>query len=339
VLQGLYQGPWSSAWDMDINGYADVIGNFFRAMIGPDQVTAGVSTTLSSNTAANAATIPLTASVPASSILSISDAITGTQEYVQIGTVTGSGPYMAAITVGGGTGGNTTRYAHTAIGGSVLSQTKHLFTQNRTSSTVWPTYSLTVNDLTDILGYPGCVLSELAIKIDPKAMITVSPKFSGFPKTTVSDFTYTASQVAPMVGWTWTMTNAGAASTRGLTLDYTLKRATEIISSSDGLQAPREIFPGALEIDGSYKAIFENDLDLNLYIQANQMVTTAVVSQAVLFGGASLAITTSKSGYTTGKKDLSQAYVQASFDVAGIANTTDSGICQIALTNFQTAGY
>src|SRR5579859_1306957 len=187
VLQGLYQGPWCSTWDMEVNGYADVIGHFLRGIIGPDTVTAGVSTTLSSNTSANAATIQLTASVPANSLLSISDTAGANLEYVKISTVTGTGPYTATIAVGGGTGGNTTQYAHTAAGGSVLTQTVHTFKQNRTSSTVWPTYSLTVNDLTDIFGYPGCVLSELGLKIDPKGMITCAPKFTGFPRTTQSD--------------------------------------------------------------------------------------------------------------------------------------------------------
>jgi len=339
VLQGLYQGPWSSTWDLEVNGYADIVGNFFRAMIGPDTVTAATSTTLTGNTTANAATIPLTASVPANSILSVSDAAGANQEYVQVGTVTGSGPYTAPIVVGGGTGGNTTLHAHTAAGGTVVTQTKHTFAQNRTSSTVWPTYSFTINDMTDNLGYAGCVMSELAIKIDPKALITFNPKYMGFPRATVASFTWAGSQVAPAAGWAWTMNNAGAASTRGLTLDYTFKRATEIIDGSDGQQQPRDIFPGALEVDGSYKAIFENDLDLNLYINYTQTATVATVSQAVLLGGASIAITTSKSGYSTGKVDLSSTYVQASFDLAGINNTTDVGVTQVTLSNFVTAAY
>jgi hypothetical protein len=344
VLQGLQQGPRTTDWEIGTNAYADIIGNWFRAIIGPDTVTAGVSTTLAANSVINASTVSLTATVTANSGLQISDSAGANLEYVQISTVTGSGPYTATIAVGGGTGGNTTRFAHTAAGGSVVSQTTHLFQQNRTFSTVWPTYSFTTDTgpTGDQLGWPGNVASEVAIKIDPKNFVTVSPKFTGMPAQAESTFAYAASSAQAVVGWAWTLTNGAASSTRGLTMDFTLKRAVEAIAASDGLQAPREIFPGALEAEGSYKAIFENELDMNLYEQYLQEPTVHTLTQPVTLGGAVLKITMSQSGYPTGKRDLGQQYVQASYDVSGIANATDStlgGVAQVSLQNFVTTSY
>ena len=54
-----------------------------------------------------------------------------------------------------------------------------------------------------------------------------------------------------MLGWQWAMTNGGASSTRGISMDLTLKRATEALHLSNGQQAPREIFAGPMEAEGS----------------------------------------------------------------------------------------
>ncbi len=331
VVQGLNQGPAYCTWDIESNAYADLIGHFFRAMIGPDTVAAGVSTTLASNCAAGATSLTLTVTVPTNSVIQISDSAGANLEWVKVTTVG-----TAATVIVPATG---TKYAHTAAAGAVLSQSTHVFKANRTFSTVWPTYSFTVDDGTDQLGWPGCVMSDLAIKIDPKGFITCSPKYSGFPSATQSTFAYAASAVQPIVGWAWTVTNGGAASTRGLTFDLTLKRAVEVIDSSDGTQGPREIFPGAMEADGTYKAIFENDLDISLFKQYSQLPTVHTLTQPVTSGGSVLAITMSQSGYTTGEVDLASQYVQLNQALTGIANATDSGIVSVSLSNFLTAAY
>ena len=99
------------------------------------------------------------------------------------------------------------------------------------------------------------------------------------------------------------------------------------------------MFPGALESDGSYKAIFENDLDMNLFKQYNQTVTTHTITQPVTSGGAVIALTMSTAGYTTGEVDVASQYVQLSQNLSGIQNVTDGGVVQASLTNFLTAAY
>lgn len=334
VLQGLYQGPWTTTWEIEANFYADLAGHFLRAMIGPDTVTAGVSTTLASNCAAGATSLSLTASVGSNSIIQISDATGVNLEWVQVGTVSGSGPYTAPIT----TPTTGTRYAHTASGGSVISLSTHAFAQSRTFSTVWPTYSFTTDNGQDQLGWPGQVMSELGIKIDPKGLVTFTPKYTGFPSTTESTFAYAASAQEPVIGWGWTVANPGA-STRGLTMDITLKRAVEAIISSDGTQSPREVFPGSMECDGTYKAVYDSSNDMNNFKSYLQGVTTHTVTNPVTSGGQSLVIQMSKSGYTTGEVDIGQPYVQLNQSVSGIANTTDGGVMTATLKNFQASSY
>jgi hypothetical protein len=344
VLQGLYGGPADSTFAFDTMGYPDVFGHVLRAIIGPDTVAAGVTTTLASNSAANATTLPLTASVASNSVIQVADASGANLEYVKIGTVTGSGPYTAPITIGGGTGGNTTLYAHTAAGGSVISQSTHVFKQNPTAAQ--PSYSLTKYDVavntgaTHSRGFPGCKLAEAAIKIDPKAALTASTKWIGFPSAGVADPTATFSSIPPLLGWQWSMTSGGGASTRGLTYDLTLKRAaTEAIHASTGLQGPREVFQSSFEADGSFKAIFESDADLNLFLNYLQLPVTATLTQPALAGGQSLALTTSRGGVYKGVLDMSGPYLAAAFDLSGIYNGTDTGAISATLVNFVAAAY
>jgi hypothetical protein len=328
-LQGLNQGPWTTTWDIEMNGYPDLAGHMFRGIIGPDTVTPGVSTTLAANCSAGATSLTLTVTVP-SGVIQISDAAGANLEWVQV-TVVGTAATVTSPATG-------TRFAHTAAGGAVLSQSTHVFTQNRTFATVWPTYSFTTDDGQDQLGWPGQVMSDLSMKIDPKGFITFAPKYEGFPSLAEATFAYAASTVQPVVGWAWTVSNPGA-STRGLTMDFTFKRAVEAIQSSDGTQAPREIFPGPLEIDGAYKAVYDNANDMANFKQYLQGGTTHLLTQPVTSGGQTIQVTMAKSGYTTGEADVSTLYVSLAQAVAGIGNTVDSGVVTCTLKNFVATAY
>lgn len=341
MLQGLYQGPGDSTFSIDVMAYPDAIPYLLRGIIGPDTVTTvGVSTTLASNAVAGATSLSLTASVPSNSVIRISDTGGANTEYVQVGTVSGAGPFTAPIT----SPATGTLYAHTAAGGSVTSQSTHTFKQNPTaaqSSWSLTKYDVATNALgTAVRGFPGCKIAECAIKIDPKAVMTFSTKYTGWLSAEQTpNPTPTFSSAIPGLGWEWTMTNAGGSSTRGLTYDLTVKRPAEAIHASTGTQQPREVFQGVLEADGTYKAIFENDTDLNLYLNYTQLPATATITQPVTSGGSVITLTTSKSGWFKGKVDLSTVYVSADFSLSGIYNSTDGGAIQATVTNFVSTAY
>lgn len=332
VLQGLYQGPADGTWDIETHFYPDIAGNFLRH-IGPDTVTAGVSTTLSANSSIGATTISTAASIPLGSTIRIQDTGGANTEYATTGTPSGAGPFTIPIA----TPATGLLFAHTSPTATVVSQTTHTFQQS--TSTRPPSYTLAVFDNVDYRTWAGAVITDLAIKIDPKGTVTLNPKFVTFPEATTTSFTPTFNTIQPFLGWQWTITNAGGTSTRGLTMDFTIKRAGEAIHTGNGLQSPRETFVGALEIDGAYKAIYENTTDYALYLNYTQTPTVHTVSKPTALGGESMAITMSQSGYHKGTRDLGQTYVQASFDVSGVNNTTDVGIAKIVLKNFVTAAY
>lgn len=72
-----------------------------------------------------------------------------------------------------------------------------------------------------------------------------------YPSTPRTPMAQPYTSLPPMLGWQWQMSNGGAAFTRGISLDLTLKRATEALHLSTGQQQPREIFAGPMEADGS----------------------------------------------------------------------------------------
>jgi Phage tail tube protein len=338
VLQGMYQGGVEADWSIDLLAYADVVGHFLRAVIGPDTVVAAASTTLSGSTSIGATSITVASAT----------GITGTPNatYIQIGS--GATGEVALVTGVTGTTLTVTTVAGSAVGltkvhssaDPVVSQTVHTFKQSTTAAKA--TYSLTVYDTssgTPTLGYADTVFSDVQIKIDPKSSVTLTTKAKALPGVSQSTPTPTYTALAPVLGWEWSMTNAGATSTRGLSLDLSIKRQVEVIHSSNGVQSPREIFQGALEVDGTYKAIFENLTDMNLYTAYTQLPMTALLQQPVAFGGASLALTLSQSGWFKGKRDLTSPYVQADFSLAGIYNTTDAGSVSATLKNFITTAY
>lgn len=332
TLQGMYAGIQDATWSIDVMGYPDLLGHFLRGVIGPDTVVAGVSTTLSASTVAGATSITTAATIPTGSTIQIQDSGATNLEYAITGVATGSGPYTIPIT----TPATGLLFAHTSPTCTVVSTTKHTFKQ---AATAIPSYSLTVYDTLTTIGYAGSKLAELQVKIDPKAAVSLSLKYNSFPGASQSSMTASYTTYAPAIGWEWAMTNAGASSTRGLTYDVTVKRATEPVHSSDGIQAPREIFSGTLDMDGTYKAIFENQLDLNLFAQYTQSPATALLTQPLSAGGSSLSLTSSKSGWYKGKRDLSTSYVQADFSISGIYNATDGGAVSAVLSNYQTSAY
>ncbi|MEU4296342.1 hypothetical protein [Kitasatospora aureofaciens] len=337
VLQGVYQGTVHATWALDLLAYPDLIGHFLTAVIGPDTVTPATTTTLSAPTSIGATSITTAASLPAGTVIRIDTA--GNTEYAWTdGAATGTGPYTSNVTtVLGKIGANRVglQLAH-ASSVAVSTPTTHTFKQ---STSPLPTYSLTLYDTTQTISCSYVRWSDLQFKIDPKGGLQLSVKATSMPSTTQSSATPSFSTFDPLLGWSWLMTNAGAASTRGLTLDLTVKRAVEAIQSSDGVQAPREIFAGPLECDGTYKAIFENQTDLGLYLNYTQTATTATLQQPVARGGQSLALTMSKSGYLKGKRDLGSTYAQADFSLVGIYNTTDGGAIQATLLNWNTTAY
>lgn len=334
--QDLQQGPYWSDWTVNTLAYPDLAGWFLRAMIGPDQYTPGVVTTFAAGSQPGATSISLAAAPPAGAVLELGSG--ATLEYAQAGTPTGAGPYTVPV-ASPATG---LRYAH-STGEAAQSQAAHLFQQNRPAGPLWPSWSLTTDDGVETLGWPGCVLGALTIRVSADDRVSFATTWNGYPPVSEATFTENESTTQAPSGWGWTITTAGGASTRGLTLDLTLARALDVVRCA-GQQAPLVIVPGPLKTTAAYRAIFDTPADLNLYRQALQQPAVWTIAQPAGLGGATITVTVTRSGWTDGAVSLDDPgrYVTAGFKLAGIANTTDSpasGVTQVQLKNFWQQSY
>lgn len=334
-LQDIQQGPYWSDWTITTEAYADWAGWLFRAMVGPDTFTSGTVTTFAQPSAPGATSVYLTASPPANAVLQLGTG--ASTEYAQIGTPSGSGPYLVPIT----SPAAGLRFAH-AVSDPAQSQARHVFRQNRTNATLWPSYSLTTDDGVDQLGWPGCCLGRLRLQVEHSGYARLAADWSGFPPQAAATFAEAQSQAQPFAGWSWGITTAGGASTRGVSLDLALSRVLQITPAANGYQGPYGIFPGPMRASGQYKAIYDTAADLQLYRAAIQQPAVWTLTQPVLMGGSSIAVTLSLSGWTAGAVSLEETYVSASFGLSGIANTVDSpnsGVSSVVLQNYWNQSY
>jgi hypothetical protein len=333
--QDIAQGPYWSDWTVTSEAYPDWAGWLFRAMVGPDQFTAGTVTTFASAAAAGAHAVSLAAAPPAGAVLQLGAG--AATEYVQAGTPAGAGPYLVPVT----SPAAGLRYAH-ASGDPAQSQAAHVFQQNRPPGSGWPSYSLTTDDGVEQLGWPYCILGRVRLQVDADGYARLVSDWNGRPPAAVAAFTEAQSSAQPAAGWSWGITTAGGASTRGVALDLALTRDLQVTPTLSAYQGPLGIFAGPMRASGQYKALFDTTADLNLYRQAIQQPAVWTLTQPPLQGGASIQVTLNLSGWTQGAVVLEETYVTAAYQLSGIANTADSpayGVASVTVTNFVQAAY
>jgi hypothetical protein len=331
--QDLLQGPAWSEWVIPSDLYPDLVGWYLAAMIGPDDCTPGVTTTFAAAASPGAASISLDAAPAAGAVLMLGSG--DTLEYAEIGTPTGSGPYSCPVVLPA----SGLLYAHDS-GDAAASQATHVFSQQGAGGVfAWPMFSLTMDDGTGPLGWPGCVFGSLAINLSKDGTGSLQASCSGFPPAAQDTFTYDASPAQPMQGWQWVITQDGTASTRGLSMALTLTRALQVQPCINGQQAPLIIWPGPLKADGSYSAIFEDDSDLGLYVSGAQQSCVHTVTQPVLAGGCSLSLTMPRSGWWDGEASQEDVYLSARFSLSGIADPPGGAAFTATLVNFWQSAY
>jgi hypothetical protein len=352
--QDLQQGPAWSEWTIPSDGYPDLAGWYLRALIGPDTCTPGVTTQLRSAAAGGAQSLSLGEEPAAGAVLMIGAG--DTLEYAQAGAATGPGPYSVPLAT-------PLRFAHDA-GEAAASRSTHVFAQSQAGPTFsWPRYSLTMDDGTGPLGWPGCVFGSLLVSISKEGYVGLKATASGMPPATQETFAYDATPAQPMQGWQWGITQgsgvladgvAGPAvrplsdpsgitvalpSTRGLAMDLMLSRKLGVVPCVNGSQAPLGIWPGALTADGAYTAIFEDQSDMDVFTEASQEPAVHVLTQPVLAGGCSLSLTMPRSGWWDGEAGQDDAYLKASFKLSGLAEPVGDAAFTATLVNYWPASY
>lgn len=334
LLQGLYLGQRSGGFGFTMNAYPIESGHLLRGIIGPDTVTAAPGSTTLTGATATAGTnaVAGTVALTANSVI-IVNAGNSTQEIRYVVTAT--------------TVNQNWVYTH-AAGETVTYLTKHLFQQG-TGLSQPKTYSGLIDDTVQPLQLTYARLASLGCTIDTTGIVKFKPAYRCFFPAVSSTQSPTYPTAQPMLGWQWLDYYAATLAPAGINTSYqmcdvNLTREIDTLWGSDGTQDPRELFAADMAATGKKTKIYENNgsnTDAGWVMFRDQVQTTAAQSfvGTPFGGGGALLITFSKPGVTTFDPTWGKKYLEASYDLEGIANTTDAGQISVTLWNTQTTAF
>lgn len=320
--------------------FVDGLGFWLRNILG-DMAVTGIptgsgATTLSSNAAAGATSIPTTATIPASTLVQIG---TGASAFVvTTGTPTGSGPYT--IPISAPTSGLPYAYTSGTAVTPVTGPYQYAFSLLNTPNSPAQPPSHT---LTHYLGptatsgarqYPGACLSQLSLIVKPEnALFTMTGQATSFPSVTLgSTPTANGTSVKPIAAWQTTV-GIGGPATGGTLVPWTgdsqfdLKRALGVYYTADGSQLPYVIQRGDFSASGKLGVPAAPDESALLYMLNNTQPQLQYVISNGLSGTnlLSVQIDIAQAAFLTSEEDSSKTAVGYNDTFKCVLNTTNAG--------------
>lgn len=339
----------AAATTLNVNTITGTIGNLYTVTIvdGPltEQVACSASTsnTLTVAATANAhpagtyVTAQLTASLgPADylpvTVLDVEDQIVQLPDKGFRGSAveqydSKQGTRVASVSVGGDVFADTIGYLLGSVTGSVDytggPPNQHAFATNNAGDTqptpeVWWVY----NNI-DTRVFAGAKASEVGLKFDPSGLLTWTGKIMGFMSGPVAATTasYTSEPVSE--SWRCAVQLGGSTVTYVENVDLTLKRGVDAVYSLVGTQDPYRIWSAATAIDGKMTVVFEDNTQLNNFLNNSQPAFDIKWTAGGLTPH-SVEVHSTKANYTTAKPKMSsKGYWELDIDWVGLANTTD----------------
>lgn len=171
----------------------------------------------------------------------------------------------------------------------------------------------------------GCISSNFAIDAKAEALVTVDAGWLGLPATAVTPPSNTPTGNPPMPSWNSTITIGGTSLSKYSDIKVTIKRATEMIPTITGTQAPFAIYGGEVEVTVDLAGIYQNstDNDLAAFLANTQPALLLKVAPAA-DATHGLTLQHSKVGYTDASISGSNKWMEIAGKVQALANTTDA---------------
>jgi hypothetical protein len=190
--------------------------------------------------------------------------------------------------------------------------------------------------------YAGSVYQSLAFTMDATGLLSYTAQAMGLVPTTVTKPTQAFSAELAMAGYTGVITIAGVATSLVENATLTLSQAVNPQLGINNSTSPNSQFAGAVDLAGSFTAIYEDDT-FRTPMLAGTPVTVSIVYTV---GGHSLTLLASNVLMT--KADVkrgSNGWLEVDVDVAATADTTDAGAsggyspCKATLLNAVSGPY
>lgn len=211
-----------------------------------------------------------------------------------------------------------------AISGASAPYT-HTFAVKNSGTGQAASYTVTDYDSYNARQFAGLQFGEIDIKFSADGLLEYTAKGNGYASAVATTPTPSFSTVAPVPVWVGTTTIAGSLSLKLQSGNINIKRPLTPIHTVDGVQAPYQIFQGAVSASGSLTFIMEDDTELNYYLNNTQPSLVLNFTQGTGSTLTQIQATMTKCAFKMAKVTRSQDYVEIEVDYTAIANTTDVG--------------
>ena len=307
-------------WDQYL--YLDSFPLLIQAELGSSDtyVAAPASTTLAAPAAAGAASVSLTASVPAGSYVTLGTAGAGNLETHKVASITGTGPYTAVLSY-------PVINAQTS-GSAVTGLSTHAFSLlNNSVSTANQPPSMTISDFAGETNWRQLTAAQLdGLNIQGSAEALPKATLNWFANPAVapaSNPTASYTGAESPAGWTATLAIGGTAIPYVVSYEVDMKRGVKPISAITGTQQYWQYFASMLAC--SMKMTVLEDTN-STWLNAFENGTTETIDLTIydIQSGWAINFHNSKAKFTTGELDRSKEWLEVPLDVALLPNATDA---------------
>ncbi|MHB8490610.1 MAG: phage tail tube protein [Solirubrobacteraceae bacterium] len=205
-----------------------------------------------------------------------------------------------------------------------------------------PSYTLSDSDGFEMRQFANAMFSELTIKWSADGLLEYAAKASSLKSAATTNATTAFSTKKPTPGWNLVATVAASPSTHLQSGEISLKRPVKLIYTSNGTQAPYQVWAGPLTVTGKGVWVLIDDTELN-YFENN----TGPIADFKFTDPAStdsIDLHFNQLDFITGKITRGKEYIEVETDLFPIPNSTDAtsgGLspCKAVVINSQATAY
>lgn len=170
--------------------------------------------------------------------------------------------------------------------------------------------------------YPGCQVTEVALKFDASGLLTFDAKALGWLGSTAATPAAAFGSEIPVAAWLAAMTIGGAADLTVQNAEITFKRANAEAIHTLGAKDPYKVHVGGIEVDTKFTFVAATEAPLLAYLNGTEQAVSCLFSQGT---NSKLQITMSKHQHDSGKVTRGKSYVEIETTGKAILNATDVG--------------
>lgn len=190
--------------------------------------------------------------------------------------------------------------------------------------------SLTLSDFYGLTGthtrqFAGMQVAKVTLKFNGDGLFTAGGNLTGFASALVAKPSPSFTAIPATPGWENIVSIAGSGFLQLVSGELTLERNVNVVNTSDGTQAPRNIFLGGLKVTGKITVIAEDDSDYQHYLSYDKPALTYNFRHGTGASFIGTLIQMSKVNYALATPNHGGDYMSVDATINALPNATDVG--------------